>query len=261
VALACIFCGDDSQGLTSEHVWPQWISRLLKNRGYGLFTVDGSRPGVPRRSFVGSVMPLTVRAVCRTCNSGWLSELEGIARPVLTRLICGESITLNLQDQLAVGVWITKIAMLSEHVDTLAERQFFTDRERRLMLEADELAPPYRSVIWLAGYVGNSVAISEVSDLEISVDETGQVRRGVVITLVIGCLAAQMVCHRAGVDFPHAHVVAMHMRNGQWDQSTTPIWPIRDAEAAWPPPLAFDDLGLVQLRQRWNMPRPASFPY
>lgn len=255
MARSCIFCGDESTSLSVEHVWPLWISRLLKGRGYGPFSLDGTRADGPQKSFLSKDIPLTVRAVCQACNNGWLSQLEELAKPTLSRLIQGEKVTLSYDDQLIVGVWITKTVMLTEYVSTFTGQRFFTDQERRRMAEGEELVPPERSVIWLAGYEGESVAVSEVADLTHSTAVT-EPAPGVLFTLAIGAFAFQMLCHRRGEDLQEPHVVSMPMRPGPWQRTTVQIWPIRDDEAVWPPYFVLDDGGLIQLRDRWSVPRP-----
>ena len=79
-----------------------------------------------------------------------MSELETEARPLLSQLIHGAHVTLPLEAQLLIGVWITKTVMLLECIEGLTEHQFFTDADRRELLVGDVLTPPYRSLIWLS---------------------------------------------------------------------------------------------------------------
>ena len=48
-----------------------------------------------------------------SCNNGWLSALEGAAKPVLAPLIRGESRRLPYDDQAVIAAWTCKTALVS----------------------------------------------------------------------------------------------------------------------------------------------------
>src|SRR5688572_30048282 len=97
----CLFC--DETTLTREHVWPDWISKYL----YGAPTKDrfrATRFDGPNRTPVGAPFKASelnhkARIVCASCNSGWMSELETHAKPVLQPLLLGRSVNLDAMDQ------------------------------------------------------------------------------------------------------------------------------------------------------------------
>lgn len=256
---SCIFCGDSSRRLTSEHVFPQWISRLLQKRGYGPFTFDSRRADGLERSFVGQEMPVTIRAVCKTCNSTWLSNLEHRARPVLSSLIQAEELELSAGEQRLVAVWITKTAMLLEHVESLKASQFFTAQERTAFATSPNRTAPARAVIWLGAYQGDDVTVAEFEDWQLTASQTNETTTGIVLTFAIGALAGQMICHRGGEGIREPLVVSLPMRRGDWDRALVPIWPIRDELVRWPPFMFFDDKTLRLLKERWHVPRPSPF--
>jgi len=45
--------------------------------------------------------------VCETCNGGWLSELEGVVKPIIIRMLNGIPTALADREQLALAAWIT----------------------------------------------------------------------------------------------------------------------------------------------------------
>lgn len=81
-----------------EHAFPRW---LLRDLGVGGSHVQGVHYAPPHRGFE----PLSVRIqayasvvfgkVCQECNSGWMSQLEQDAAPVLKSLILPRSETFN----------------------------------------------------------------------------------------------------------------------------------------------------------------------
>jgi len=206
-------------------------------------------------------MPLTIRGVCGTCNGTWLSELEGIVQPILTPLILGMRATLSFEDQLAIGVWITKTVMLLEQTGSFGTEIFFTPAERRSMCTDRWLQPPKRAVIWLGQYCGTSVSITEVESLRLRYRRTPTDIVGSIVTFAIGSLAGQMLCHRAGEGLHDPHIVQLPMRPGPWDETLFPIWPARDEEIAWPPRIVVDDRGIRMLRERWHVPLLSPFEF
>ena len=68
----CSYCGGD--GLTKEHVWPKWLSNSLKTSGDDWGHVIRGDAAV-LREWRSSPFTMTVKYVCRNCNSGWMSKL------------------------------------------------------------------------------------------------------------------------------------------------------------------------------------------
>jgi len=104
--MPCIFCEGDGK-LTKEHVIPKWLGSVLHRaqaptgssasgkRFTHRFTPAPGEASSPREWSADEV-DLVTNSVCQQCNSGWLHDLETMARPVLTRLVLGES-TICLQ--------------------------------------------------------------------------------------------------------------------------------------------------------------------
>lgn len=83
----------------------------------------------------GGAITKKIRVVCKKCNNGWMSQLEDLAKPILTPLIVGEPIVLNRDQQRIVAEWITLKMMVSEHnippdviLPQIDRDNFFTDR-------------------------------------------------------------------------------------------------------------------------------------
>jgi hypothetical protein len=114
---SCIFCG--GRPLTTEHTIPVWLAKLLnalepegpKNRA-----TQWEEGGLTEfeRSFGASLPSITVKAVCRPCNTGWMSKLERRAQPIMAPMIRGETVRLTGTEQLEVAAWAAKTFMVSE---------------------------------------------------------------------------------------------------------------------------------------------------
>lgn len=147
---SCIFCGGGS--LSREHVWPRWAAELLPDAPGALLTLyekPVTQPGPPtkekERNRQGSLKSHRVRAVCRSCNSGWMSRLEESVRPVLTPLIVGAEASLSASDQELLFRWLTLKVMVAEHDSP--ELAAITQAERRAFYEVG-IGPPHLRV-WL----------------------------------------------------------------------------------------------------------------
>jgi hypothetical protein len=145
----CAFCGE--AGVTDEHIIADWIKRLLPvetkhHRFRGAKSAEGSSNKTGLRQLQGSAFTAKTRKVCARCNSGWMSELEELARPLLTPLIHGETLTLQPEDQAVLAGWIAKTVMTA---DTLyLESSAITECDRRTVRAT--FRPPDNWSIWLA---------------------------------------------------------------------------------------------------------------
>src|SRR5690349_5445572 len=85
----CVFCGGSP--VTKEHVWPDWARRKLASSEsfphYRRLERQGQDP-VDKR-WLAPAHTMTVSAVCRPCNNGWMSELEARAKELLEPVLDG----------------------------------------------------------------------------------------------------------------------------------------------------------------------------
>ena len=154
MARSCVFCG--GRPLTREHVMTRWLTSVLAEqaafRGQDQQIVlqpdgrNGFRLMLPHREMKESFNSLTVKAVCRICNSGWMNDIETMARPVLSPLIRGESRQLQRSDVLAIASWTVKTALMTqltgvEGIAALAPVYQLLYHERE---------PSQNSVVWAA---------------------------------------------------------------------------------------------------------------
>jgi hypothetical protein len=131
----CLFCGPTGNPLTEEHVWPVWVSRLLKGK-YGsdhfvhLRSTGDSTTGI----WKAPVLKITTKTLCDKCNNVWLGAFENeVVKPIASPLILGESVDIiRPADQERLAAWAYKMALLLEVVVPQKERaaEFFTAAER-----------------------------------------------------------------------------------------------------------------------------------
>ncbi len=117
----CIFCGLRGN-LSKEHFWPEWLAPHLEppesNAHVTEFhSAEGKQPHrLERRSErQGSVTTKKIRAVCASCNNGWMSSLESNAKPVLLALMNRNQSTISLEESHALARWVTLKSIVGEH--------------------------------------------------------------------------------------------------------------------------------------------------
>jgi hypothetical protein len=154
----CVFCG--REGLTREHVWPNWINTILPE-GVELEvsktqTDPKSEVTKPLGSSWRSVsFDLTVRRVCRDCNGGWMSRLEEAAKPLLVPLILGGSALLGAEDRQLLATWALLRVIMAEYIDPT---QISAPEAHRRWVFKERKPPRHGVYIWMAGYEGEDSA-------------------------------------------------------------------------------------------------------
>jgi hypothetical protein len=153
---ACAFCGSTARPRGREHVFADWLNSIgLESGQVEIHT--GWLNKVARR-WTTEGFTATVRAVCDDCNHGWLSQLEGTAKPVLTPLILGQSTDLSTDDQRLIATWVLKtalVAMLSSSDDQRAQGYGVPAAEYHALYAGREHPEPLpHSQDWIGTYVG-----------------------------------------------------------------------------------------------------------
>ena len=144
----CFFCGPTDSPLTKEHVWPRWVSRLLRGRynsdHFRQLRAVGDNTTANRSS--PQDLNVTTETVCSGCNNEWLSIFENDQiKPLASPLIIGrDAAALTPESQSLLAAWAYKMAMLMDiaHPDKTGE--FFTPAERLLFRQTTSAHPLLR---------------------------------------------------------------------------------------------------------------------
>jgi hypothetical protein len=180
VSRTCVFC--ESGQPTREHALPAWISAELP--GSGLFRFDQAG-----KQWLSKDAGKIVKAVCGDCNNGWMSDLEGQAKPVLAPAIRGEQLVFSVADQLIVGRWAAKTALMCEMARLAAPGDFTSRPQHRHLFRRQEPAPG--TYVWLAAYGGQKMAWVEQHRLDLR--SSSESDTGLATTMSIGHLVLQVV--------------------------------------------------------------------
>ena len=108
---------------SKEHFYPAWLAEFIDSGKVHnvamLVTRLGARPKevTERYRRQGHLITKTLRVVCRTCNNGWMSQMESAVKPLLVSSVMGQERTLELPDVTFLAQWVCLKAMLAEHAD------------------------------------------------------------------------------------------------------------------------------------------------
>jgi hypothetical protein len=239
---SCFFCSSTADSL--EVAWPRWLTGQFR----------GTQPsdahlerGKETRSWSVLQPELTVRCVCRSCNNGWMSQLESQTKPLLQPLLMGEHSSLDPADQAILALWCMKPAMVLEALDK-PELRAYTQRERERLRTVSAI--PWRTAMWLAGSVDQSFFLSGKNR---HLGEASNPIPGSSITMVFAHVALQVLTIRVPADVGPKTLVTTAVRSGPWDRSTVKIWPGQSAKIDWPPAVGLNgELGLNALAERFS---------
>lgn len=130
----CIFC--DGFGLTKHHVVPDWMSPYLgevetvrQSKSITYLGVSSGTdevvlvPEMPVLKNYGTLFgQLQYRVVCRTCNGGWISQIEQASIPLLSPMLAGERFEVPPDKVKLLSVALAFIAIMHEFSDDAGKR-------------------------------------------------------------------------------------------------------------------------------------------
>jgi hypothetical protein len=231
----CLFC--DEKSATREHAWPKWILRSVST-GRGEHITAQFGPGEAPQVWAGEKVALQVRRVCSGCNSGWMSDLESLAQPVIGPLIHDVGFNLDEWAQLVISIWAVKTAMVLESASTLRPG-FYTQAERKGL---SQCAFPANTVVWVGRY-SHSYCLFAVDHKLNNPTNESIFEEATVVTFAIGRLAIQVLTHRLK---PRVRAQGLlPPQTKQFGRFFSQIWPTRSCAVTWPPKFSLSDSGVT----------------
>ncbi len=190
MARTCIFCGAPAN--SREDVWPCWLTSRFTAPG----TMEAERgPELQMTTWQVDRPELVVKRVCRQCNNGWMSQLQGRGKPVIERLWNQDAVTLDLEDCQALSLWAVMTSMV---LQTLGDEEnwLYSDYERTLMWNSQRM--PSFIGIWIANCIGHTETYSQSRSMWSGPSRDAQRQaRGNAITM-----AFRQACHSGSKSSP-----------------------------------------------------------
>lgn len=240
----CIFCANPAN--TLDHLWPDWILKSLKAAQPIRHTIGKKPP------FYVNNPEVKIRAVCKQCNEGWMSQLEVLNKPLIGTLIHDISAPIDSGQQSNLAAWTIKTAMIVDAMNR--QRPQFYSIDERISLRT-QLSIPTRTTIWLGRHSGSSFHAGG-TDVWLDKGEVSKVAQGCVTTVIIGHLAIQSISvHALRPEHFNEPFQNIAIKLGFWSQLLCSVWPPDGKQLGWPPPLTFTTRGrlsIAGLMDRWR---------
>lgn len=177
----CIFCGGCR--LTREHIIPLWLTGSLRGNA------DKLKHDIEHlSSWIAVNLDFKSKYVCKTCNTGWMSQLEDTAKPILAPLVRGLSSKLSFEAKKTIATWSVKTMMA---VMTVANPARFPPGE--WAPEIRGLRPPPACFVWLASYGGAHAGWVCPRIMSVRFDEYQPETRAELCTIALGRLVVQVL--------------------------------------------------------------------
>lgn len=124
----CCFCGNGRK--SKEHIWPEWIHSILPQNGTG-HVRKKSDTDVGDVNFwdrQGEPKSIQIRAVCKTCNNGWMNIIETQIRLPLELISKNEIFDFSPENLNLISIYFTMKFMVADQ--SAMSTTTFTDQER-----------------------------------------------------------------------------------------------------------------------------------
>jgi hypothetical protein len=213
----CIYCGGGP--LHREHILAEWIAELLGVSGeMSLHMMDGAN----RRFPTAKTFNIVTTQVCQDCNTGWMNDMEGAARPYLGPMMLGRAGVLNAAAQMAVAAWFWKLMLTMEWATTM---RFFTSEERTTLRTTQRPPAPTLFKAFVAPYGGaHRKHINSAMWAAELLAATGRVGEYCCLTVSLGGLLLQGIYLRIPTNDARQFELSVKPVPGV---ELLPVWPTR----------------------------------
>jgi len=251
----CAFC--EKQGkLSHEHVLAQWLAREFP-KGGRLTTLQEKGPGgVLLREHDAAMLNVQVRHICAKCNSEWMSQIEGDAKPLLLSVMRGKPMQLDPGRQKIIATWAAKTALVFLYAWNTPRPAPVS--ERRWLFQRHE--PPPNVHVWLAAHDREIMAVwSENIRL---VDRTPTPREGnaELTTIAINQLVIQILVSRFPVPEGMVSASVVPLTAPANLNYLVELWPTQSVTVSWPPSKVMNFASLDGFRKRFTVTPSALVP-
>jgi hypothetical protein len=220
-------------------MWADWLRNYIPRElsghavSFTKYHADRVERALERRA--GDPHSRRIKCVCRTCNNGWMSHLQEMAKPYIVPLLHGTAIAPGKTSQKILATWITMMVMVAEHLirELVAippyERDWF-----RLNLQ-----PPPTWRIWLGHHAATHHALFSHNVVSFATEEEIQ-RLGLAAGEPSNTQTSTILLGKHLLIYVMSSSVAFNII-GNWQipsqfaASLVEIWPFKHQFAAWPP--------------------------
>jgi hypothetical protein len=240
----CAFCPNPAVTKGGEHLWSDWINKILPNDPYKItqFTDQGVLRQWKRRH-----LDIKAPVVCAPCNHGWMSLLEEKhAKPAMKDLILSDRIASLYPDRLkSIANFAFKSAVISDHMSLPVRSPFFSTTARHAFAASLEI--PHGVRIWVAALKKTGFGLFR--PVYHANPTTGMRVELYAFTFAVGFLIFQVLAHR-WLDGATSGIVPT--QNPRWNRFSIPAWPCNGNTLFWPPKKQLDIDWANEFSLRWQ---------
>jgi hypothetical protein len=228
--------------MSEEHVLGRWLANL----GLSEQATPHYRGRInDRLAEVGTFLPFTqvVRAVCESCNHGWMGELDKDASRSMTPVLLGDTGTIDRDASARITKWAFLRTLTSMRASPKSDRATgygLPESEYRALYESRfDLDPPSGTEMWIGQYAGEDrIASAWVvpQDLQIDGIPPSNHPHGYSMSLVIGSIVLN------GFRFTNP-LLSLSVDPGY---GMIPLWPF-EKSIIWPPANTIDDETFIEM--------------
>jgi hypothetical protein len=237
----CAFCSSTA-ALSLEHVVSDWMNALFPGENVHLRSAKGK----VNTWITQDKIDWTARTVCKPCNSGWMSGIEGQVKPILTHMIVGDPNPLEITPQVASGIarWVFKTCVVLDYVHHRGAAPWFPKALRDQFRIDQSIHSSFR--VWICGVDGGRQHIGlNAAYGDMSLSPTYNLRT-YICTGSIGNFTFQ------SLSFQQTRPVAFAPLHA-FNEIVMPVWPGVYPEAVWPLPVNLEgEDGLRGFKERWE---------
>ena len=232
----CIFC--TKRVNSDEHVWPEWLLTIIKQwPGKMVFQAMQLNKLGQTKKWNRFDPEIRVRNVCKACNSGWLSQLEGKAKLILVPMINGTASTLTLEQQGTLAIWMIKCGLVFDTMEN-GEGIFYNKSDR--IYFSQHLLPLERTDVWAGYYAGPDLrAFTRYGTIARS--QSRPPYNLYIMTMAFGRLVLQLI----NIKFltpQDGEGFRLPVRSQEWNLFVNEIMSRKSpGPINWPPSVSFDD--------------------
>jgi hypothetical protein len=235
----CVFCGASGANvkITREHTFSDWINQVLTpdvvgpDITYERSIMHGPQAGTVNAWPAAEITGHTLRAVCKSCNNGWMSQLEAQARPLIEPMIKGYNASLTTEQQITIATWAAMKAAVFEYVWT--DIPVLTAADREVIMTQNR--PPASVQVRLAAVESKGYPLRALGR---GYEVRGPDNKAICLTVTIGCLVVQVF----GGPGAGTHGLRTASKTGV---DFIGIFPPQLRTVQWPPARALDDATLL----------------
>lgn len=235
-----MFC--EGYPISREHIWADWMLPYLPKKNVlnheihsEIIFPDKNDVKIIKRS--GEPQSGRLKIACVACNTGWMSDLQKEAKPILIPLMRGERYLLHRKAQKTLAAWIAMFTMVAEYMTKDPTKVGASLADRKYLKE--NLAVPPNWKIWIANYKGGDVLkgywVHTVLPISGEEDTPQRHESGVDLpnTQTTTAVFDQLYTHALSSRI--SKIVRKQDMQGGGKRILPRVWPFWQSPLAWPP--------------------------